>query len=76
MWDYTRYDHFQQLCEVTRMYERTDARGTVVERVNGRFALRYIFPTELHHLLRLNGLKVTRRYGNFAKAPLMRAARN
>ncbi|WP_432776231.1 methyltransferase domain-containing protein [Brevibacillus gelatini] len=69
MWDYTRYDHFQQLCEVTRTYERTDARGTVVERVNGRFVLRYIFPTELHHLLRLNGLKVTRRYGNFAKAP-------
>ncbi|QRG68536.1 class I SAM-dependent methyltransferase [Brevibacillus choshinensis] len=67
MWDYTRYDHFQQLCEVTRTYERTDATGLVKERVTGRFTLRYIFPAELHHLLRLNGFKVTQRYGNFAK---------
>lgn len=67
MWDYTRYDHFQQLCEVTRTYERTDATGLVTQRVTGRFTLRYIFPAELHHLLRLNGFKVTQRYGNFAK---------
>ncbi|KMZ42574.1 MULTISPECIES: class I SAM-dependent methyltransferase [Bacillales] len=69
MWDYTRYDHFQQLSEVTRIYERTDAQGVVTERVKGRFTLRYIFPAELHHLLRLNGLKVTQRYGSFAKTP-------
>lgn len=69
MWDYTRYDHFQQLAEVTRIYERTDAKGVVTERVKGRFTLRYIFPAELHHLLRLNGLKVTQRYGSFAKTP-------
>lgn len=67
MWDYTRYDHFQQLCEVTRTYERSEASGLVTERVTGRFTLRYIFPAELHHLLRLNGFKVTQRYGNFAK---------
>lgn len=67
MWDYTRYDHFQQWSEVTRTYERTDATGLVTERVTGRFTLRYIFPAELHHLLRLNGFKVTQRYGNFAK---------
>lgn len=69
MWDYTRYDHFQQLSEVTRTYERSDASGLVKERVTGRFTLRYIFPAELHHLLRLNGLKVTQRFGNFAKGP-------
>ncbi|MED4583470.1 methyltransferase domain-containing protein [Brevibacillus choshinensis] len=67
MWDYTRYDHFQQLCEVTRIYERSDAKGLVKERVTGRFNLRYIFPAELHHLFRLNGFKVTQRYGTFAK---------
>lgn len=69
MWDYTRYDHFQQLCEVTRTFERTEASGTVIERVVGRFTLRYIFPAELHHLLRLNGFKVVQRYGSFAKTP-------
>ncbi|KZE50024.1 methylase [Brevibacillus parabrevis] len=69
MWDYTRYDHFQQLCEVTRIYERTDANGVVTERLKGRFVLRYIYPSEFHHLLRLNGLKVTKRYGTFARAP-------
>ncbi|TRY25384.1 class I SAM-dependent methyltransferase [Brevibacillus sp. LEMMJ03] len=69
MWDYTRYDHFQQLAEVTRTYERISPEGVVTERVTGRFTLRYIFPAELHHLLRLNGLKVTQRFGSFAKAP-------
>ncbi|QQE73775.1 class I SAM-dependent methyltransferase [Brevibacillus composti] len=69
MWDYTRYDHFQQLSEVTRTYERISPEGVVLEKVVGRFTLRYIFPAELHHLLRLNGFKVTQRYGSFAKAP-------
>jgi ubiquinone/menaquinone biosynthesis C-methylase UbiE len=69
MWDYTRYDHFQQLSEVTRTYERISPEGVVTEKVVGRFTLRYIFPAELHHLLRLNGLKVVQRYGSFAKAP-------
>ncbi|MGG1662706.1 class I SAM-dependent methyltransferase [Brevibacillus sp. NRS-1366] len=69
MWDYTRYDHFQQLSEVTRIYERSNAQGLVTERVTGRFTLRYIFPAELHHLLRLNGFKVKERYGSFAKTP-------
>jgi hypothetical protein len=41
----------------------------VTERVVGRFTLRYIFPAELHHLLRLNGFKVTQRYGSFDKKP-------
>lgn len=69
MWDYTRYDHFQQLCEVTRTYERTNNEGLVTEKVVGRFTLRYIFPAELHHLLRLNGFKVVQRYGSFNKDP-------
>jgi ubiquinone/menaquinone biosynthesis C-methylase UbiE len=69
MWDYTRYDHFQQLSEVTRTYERISPEGVVTEKVVGRFTLRYIFPAELHHLLRLNGFKVTQRYGSFAKTP-------
>ncbi|MFD2369227.1 class I SAM-dependent methyltransferase [Brevibacillus sp. GCM10020057] len=67
MWDYTRYDHFQQLSEVTRIYERSNADGVMIERVTGRFTLRYIYPAELHHLLRLNGLKVVQRYGTFTK---------
>lgn len=68
MWDFTRYDHFQQLSEVTRTYERLSADGIVTEKAVGRFTLRYIFPTELHHLLRLNGFKVVQRYGSFAKS--------
>lgn len=69
MWDYTRYDYFQQLSEVTRTYERLSPEGVVQEKVVGRFTLRYIFPAELHHLLRLNGFKVVQRYGSFEKAP-------
>lgn len=69
VWDYTRYDYFQQLSEVTRTYERINPSGTLVEKVVGRFTLRYIFPAELHHLLRLNGFKVTERYGAFDKRP-------
>jgi ubiquinone/menaquinone biosynthesis C-methylase UbiE len=69
MWDYTRYDHFQQLAEVTRTYERINGAGVVTEKVVGRFTLRYIFPAELHHLLRLNGFKVVERFGSFDKAP-------
>ncbi|WP_139492263.1 class I SAM-dependent methyltransferase [Brevibacillus dissolubilis] len=69
MWDYTRYDHFQQLSEVTRTYERISPDGNVIEKLIGRFTLRYIFPAELHHLLRLNGFKIVHRYGSFEKAP-------
>ncbi len=69
MWDYTLYDHFQQLAEVTRTYERISPQGVVTEKIVGRFTLRYIFPAELHHLLRLNGFKVVQRYGSFDKAP-------
>ncbi|MFY0545618.1 class I SAM-dependent methyltransferase [Brevibacillus sp. H7] len=69
MWDYTRYDHFQQLSEVTRTYERISPEGLVTEKVVGRFTLRYIFPAELHHLLRLNGFKVIQRFGSFTKEP-------
>ncbi|MGD8192027.1 class I SAM-dependent methyltransferase [Brevibacillus ginsengisoli] len=68
MWDYTLYDHFQQLSEVTRTYERLSPEGVVQEKIVGRFTLRYIFPAELHHLLRLNGFKVVQRFGSFDKA--------
>ncbi|MBO8164656.1 MAG: class I SAM-dependent methyltransferase [Brevibacillus sp.] len=67
MWDYTRYDHFQQWAEVTRTYERLAADGRLLEKVVGRFTLRYIFPAELHHLLRLNGFQVVERFGSFDK---------
>ncbi|RAP27802.1 hypothetical protein C2W64_00621 [Brevibacillus laterosporus] len=69
MYDFTRYDHFQQLAEVTRSYELLDNNGKMLERVTGLFTLRYIFPAELHHLLRLAGFKVLERYGSFAKTP-------
>ncbi|AMA74058.1 MULTISPECIES: class I SAM-dependent methyltransferase [Aneurinibacillus] len=69
VWDYTRYDHFQQIAEVIRQYERTDRNGIVVQRVVTPFHIRYIFPAELHHLLRLAGFSVIGRYGNFYKEP-------
>jgi ubiquinone/menaquinone biosynthesis C-methylase UbiE len=69
VWDYMRYDYFQQIVEVIRQYERTDATGVVVERVIAPFHIRYIFPAELHHLLRLAGFTIVGRYGSFAKTP-------
>ncbi|MFT9848687.1 class I SAM-dependent methyltransferase [Aneurinibacillus sp. REN35] len=67
VWDYTRYDHFQQIAEIIRQYERMDRDGTVIQRVVAPFHIRYIFPAEMHHLLRLAGFSVIGRYGSFAK---------
>ncbi|ERI09639.1 class I SAM-dependent methyltransferase [Aneurinibacillus aneurinilyticus] len=67
VWDYTRYDHFRQIAEIIRQYERTDQDGVVVQRVVSPLHIRYIFPSELHHLLRLAGFGIVERYGDFSK---------
>ncbi|WP_369405493.1 class I SAM-dependent methyltransferase [Aneurinibacillus tyrosinisolvens] len=68
VWDYTRYDHFQQIAEIIRQYERTNKSGELIQRVIAPFHIRYIFPMELHHLLKLAGFSVVSRYGDFKKA--------
>ncbi|WP_027415588.1 class I SAM-dependent methyltransferase [Aneurinibacillus terranovensis] len=67
VWDYTRYDHFQQIAEIIRQYERVDSSGVVLQRVVAPFHIRYIYPAELHHLLRLVGFSIVGRYGDFKK---------
>jgi ubiquinone/menaquinone biosynthesis C-methylase UbiE len=67
VWDYTRYDHFQQIAEIIRQYERIDSDGVVLQRVVSPLHIRYVFPAELHHLLRLAGFRIVERYGDFTK---------
>lgn len=63
--DCVRYEHFWQQAYITRYYERYDQQGKMVERLRKSFQLRYIFPTELNHLLQLSGFQVIHRYGSF-----------
>ncbi|MDR6227617.1 class I SAM-dependent methyltransferase [Desmospora profundinema] len=67
--DRTRYDHFHQRADVARYYERFDPDGTTIERLRTTFSLRYVYPSELMHLLQLAGLEVTQRYGGFRREP-------
>ncbi|WCK55356.1 class I SAM-dependent methyltransferase [Aneurinibacillus sp. Ricciae_BoGa-3] len=68
VWDYTRYDHHQQIAQIIRQYERVGSTGVVVEKVNVPFYIRYMFPVECHHLLKLAGFTVVNRYGDFQRS--------
>lgn len=67
--DYMEYDHFYQQASVIRYYERFSAEGVSLERLRTSFAMRYIFPTELFHLLDRAGFHVVKRYGGFRGEP-------
>jgi ubiquinone/menaquinone biosynthesis C-methylase UbiE len=67
--DRTRYDHFQQRADVTRYYERFSPDGIALERLRTTFSLRYVYPSELIHLLSRAGFKVIQRYGGFRREP-------
>jgi SAM-dependent methyltransferase len=67
VWDYTRYDHYQQIAEIIRQYERVSRTGVVVEKVNAPFYIRYMLPVECQHLLKLAGFSVLYRYGDFQR---------
>jgi ubiquinone/menaquinone biosynthesis C-methylase UbiE len=67
--DITEHDPFRQWVRVIRFYERYDESGRLLERLRTVFQLRYIFPTELFHLLRLAGFQIVGRYGTFDRGP-------
>ncbi|PTM56409.1 class I SAM-dependent methyltransferase [Desmospora activa] len=67
--DRTRYNHFYQTAEVIRYYERFHPEGRLVERIRTTFSLRYVYPVELNHLLRLAGFEITHRFGGFRREP-------
>jgi SAM-dependent methyltransferase len=69
LYDHTEYDHFAQIAHVVRYMERYDAQGRQLEKIRAFFRVRYIWPTELNHLLTLCGFKVTARYGSFHRTP-------
>ncbi|GGE27075.1 type 12 methyltransferase [Marinithermofilum abyssi] len=69
VFDHTRFRHFLQQADITRYYERFDGKGASVERLRTAFRIRYVFPVELNHLLRLTGFEIVNRYGNFGKEP-------
>lgn len=73
--DYVQYEHFYQQAYVTRYYERYDSKGVMVERLQKKFQFRYIYPTELIHLLQLSGFQVLHRYGSFRHTPFNQSSK-
>lgn len=69
VWDYTRFDHFMQISEVIRQYERVNAQGEVCKRVVVPLHIRYVFPLEMHHLLERAGFSIVHQYGDFVGTP-------
>ncbi|WP_052807299.1 class I SAM-dependent methyltransferase [Risungbinella massiliensis] len=69
VYDYTELDSFRQLLHVTRYYERFEETGKMIERVKSDFSIRYTFPTELRHLLAVNGFRIQNMYGDFDGTP-------
>lgn len=67
IYDTTTFDHFYQLAYVTRYYERFSKEGTSIQRIKTSMKFRYIYPTELKHLLRLCGFCIVKRYGSFTR---------
>lgn len=69
VWDFTRFDHYMQIGEIIRQYERLNVKGEVIQRIISPLHIRYVFPFELHHLLKLSGFSVVHKYGDFYKTP-------
>ncbi|WP_241154344.1 class I SAM-dependent methyltransferase [Staphylospora marina] len=69
LYDYMEVDPFSQTVHIIRYMERYDGHGILLEKRKGFFRIRYIWPTELHHLLNLCGFRITARYGSFYRAP-------
>jgi ubiquinone/menaquinone biosynthesis C-methylase UbiE len=70
--DWTEFDHFLQRARVIRYLERFDGEGRSLERLRTVFWFRYVYPTELFHLLRVAGFQVVNRYGDFKGRPFDR----
>jgi ubiquinone/menaquinone biosynthesis C-methylase UbiE len=69
VYDFIELDLFNQIVVTTRYLERFTKRGESVDRTKTKIRLRYIFPTELSHLLAVCGFKIENRFGTFYRAP-------
>lgn len=69
VYDFTELDTFNQIAMVTRYLERFNNRGKSISRSKTKMRFRYIFPSELSHLLAVCGFKIQNRYGSFYRAP-------
>jgi SAM-dependent methyltransferase len=67
--DFIEYDHFAQIANVIRYMERFDPSGLMIERIRTLFRLRYVYPSEINHLLNLCGFKILHRFGTFYRTP-------
>lgn len=65
LYDFTEIDSFHQLATITRYMERFDGNGASLERIRTMLQIRYIFPTELCHLLAVCGFRIRGQYGSF-----------
>ncbi|MDQ0418924.1 ubiquinone/menaquinone biosynthesis C-methylase UbiE [Croceifilum oryzae] len=69
LYDFTEIEPFHQLINITRYMERFDHTGKSLERIRTMLEIRYSFPTELFHLLKSCGFRVTQTYGTFYRNP-------
>ncbi|TCS92847.1 class I SAM-dependent DNA methyltransferase [Hazenella coriacea] len=65
LYDYTEYDYFHQTATIVRYVEHFDPQGSLLNKIRTSVRFRYIFPTEMQHLLNLCGFKVVHQYGSF-----------
>lgn len=69
VYDTTEFNHFHQLVHVNRYYERFSKDGRSLNRIKTVLKFRYIYPTELTHLLTLCKFQIRRQYGTFTHEP-------
>lgn len=69
VYDTTEFNHFHQLVVVNRYYERFSKTGRSLDRIKTELKFRYIYPTELAHLLALCKFQIQKQYGSFTREP-------
>lgn len=65
VYDMVETDHFNQILQVVRYYERFSQIGISLERLRTQMKIRYIYPGEFTHLLSHTGFRIQARYGDF-----------
>ncbi len=67
IWNQASYDAYSQVMSIRVIIEELDSFGRVCGKMYRDFALRYIFPWEMHHLLIACGFDVLALYGDFER---------
>ena len=70
LWAVNRFDTLRQINKGLQIVEELDGRGRVLRRTELEVRVRYLYPSELHAMLRATGLRATEVLGDFGGGPL------